>query len=376
MPAIVKKAKRNNKKTAAFRNKYSPIGLDLGSAMIKMIQLHNQRGKLSVAKGFIGRTPEGAFENGEPVKPDLLARKIRAVINNKGWHGRNINLSLNPRTFSFRTVRLPLMDSSALSKAMYWEAMQSFPQNEEEIIFDYCLLNRCSENKDKARDYILAATSKSTAESYTSILDLAGLKCQALEVEPLSLFRSFNALHCGQLSPSKQNPAIISSRSKPAVLIYIGFNNSTVLITGKDELLFYRSIKLGTSNFIHILQEKYNCSTRDAEKFLFCSTTTAAQKLLVPTCKQLAKKIEQTLNTWLDQDGQAEPVPQQLHFCGGGAFIPGLRALIEKHLQIKQSLYNPLLNICQTDRENSNHQNREDIFFPVAHGLTLRGWVF
>lgn len=374
MPAIVEKENRNNKKAAAYRSKYSPIGLDLGSSMIKMIQLHSQRGKLSVTKGFIGRTPEETFENGEPANPELLARKIRAVINDKGWQGSNINLSLSPLAFYFRTVRLPMMDNGALNKAMYWEAMQSFPQTEEEIVFDYCLLNRCSENEDKARDYILAATRKSTAESYTSILDLAGLKCSALEVEPLSLFRSFNAANSGQLPHSERTPAIIPSRSKPAVLIYIGFYNSTVLVTGKDELFFYRSIKLGTYNFIRLLQDKHMCSARDAEKLLFSSTTTAAKKVLIPTCRQLALKIEQTLNTWLDQYGQSEPVLQQLYFCGGGAFIPGLRALIEKHLQIKQFLYNPLINISRTARENINVQNREDVFFPVAHGLALRGW--
>lgn len=375
MPAIVEKAIRKKKKSAALRNKYSSIGLDLGSAMIKMIQLHNHKGKLSVNKSFIGRTPEGAFEAGVPANPDLLARKIRTVINTKGWHDIHVNLSLSPQAFSFRTVSLPLMGSRALNKAMYWEALQSLPQaDEEEIVFDYCLQNRFSANDNNERAYILAVTSKNTAEKYTAILDLAGLKCSALEVEPLSLFRSFNTANSRQNNLNETDPAIISSRSKPAALIFIGYYNSAVLVTGEDELLFYRSIKLGTYDFIRILQDMHMCSAGDAEKHLFNSTTAADKIMLIPVCKQLAMKIEQTLNTWLDQYGETEPVLQQLHFSGGGAFIPGLRVLIEKHLQVKQFLYNPLININLTGRKNGSAHNREDIFFPLAHGLALRGW--
>lgn len=376
MPSILEKVKSNNKKTAAFRKKFSPIGLDLGSQMLKMIQFHNQRGKLTVTKGFIGRTPEGAFENGEPVNPDLLARKIRAVIDEKGWHGRSLNISLNPQAFYYRTVRLPLMDYNSLNKAMYWEALQNFPLNEKEVIFDYCPLNRWPGDENGTREYFLAATRKKTADSYTAILDKAGLKCTALEIEPLSLFRSFNTVQLNHPGCSDHRYSNSSSANRFNVLIHIGFCNTAVLISSKNELLFYRSVKTGTGNYIRTLQDMKKCSARNAEKLLF-SNQKEIGNLVLPSCEQLAQKIEQTINSWLDQFNRFEPALEQIHFCGGGAFIPGLTPLIERHLQVKQILYNPLSGII-TDRANNSgnnkYQQHKNIFFPVAHGLTLRGW--
>lgn len=372
MAVIVEK---NKKKAALLRSKYSPIGLDLGSAMIKMIQLHNQRGKLSVTKGYIGRTPEGAFENGDPVNPALLARKIRAVIDKGGWHGRNFNISLNPQAFYYRTVSLPQMNNPSLRKAIYWEALQNFPLNEEEILFDYCPLNKWPGNKDNSREYIVAATSKTTAESYTGVLDQVGLKCTALEIEPLSLFRSFNTEQ-PRLPVSNGNMHEDNKISnKFNVLIHIGFCSTAVLISAKKELLFYRSIKTGTDTYIGALQEIKSYSARDAEKLLF-SDEKKIRSLVLSSSELLAQKIEQTINSWLDQFNRFEPALKQIHFSGGGTFIPGLTCVIERHLQVKHRIYHPLTGIeidCAANSDNK-YQIRKDIFFPVAHGLALRGW--
>ncbi|MGM0651709.1 MAG: hypothetical protein ACQES4_02860, partial [Bacillota bacterium] len=127
MSAILDKIKNSSRKTTTRRRKFSPVGLDLGSAMIKMVQLHRQRGIISVSSGFISRTPEGAFNNGELVNPDLPARKIKSVLDQYSWQGNIINISLNPQSFYYRTVRMPRLEKEALRKAMYWEALQNFP---------------------------------------------------------------------------------------------------------------------------------------------------------------------------------------------------------------------------------------------------------
>ncbi len=379
MPAILRKIKQNPKETNPCRGRYSPIGLDLGSAMIKMVQLQRQRGVISLAKGFIGRTPEGAFLNGELTNPDLLAHKISTVLGEQGWQTRYINISLNPHSFYFRTVSLPRMQRSALNKALYWEALQNSPLNEEEIVFDYCLIDSENENADPLQEYILAATKSKTADLYTRITDLAGLNCSALEIEPLSLFRSFKYIQARQIANSDNGALNKLSRNRPGILIHIGFCNTTLLITGTAELLFYRNIKIGVRQFLGNVQKEHNCDEKNAEKFLFSRQASADQNLrkaLLARSEQFAIKVEQALNIWFDQFGQADPVLQNIQFCGGGAFIPGLAATISRHLQLKYDFYYPLDQISDSSKD-SNHgvnQNRGNLFFPVAHGLALRGW--
>lgn len=379
MSAILDKIKNSGRKTTTRRRKFSPVGLDLGSAMIKMVQLHRQRGIISVSNGFISRTPEGAFNNGELVNPDLPARKIKSVLDQYSWQGNIINISLNPQSFYYRTVRMPRLEKEALRKAMYWEALQNFPLNEGEIVFDYCLLDSSTGYDNKPVEYILAAAGSKTAELYTRISDQVGLNCCALEIEPLALFRSFKAAQAGSVCYSPNNTLDKNKRNKPKILIHIGFQNTTLLITGINRLLFYRNIKIGTANFIRAVQEIQECSARDAEKIIFNRQASAGnnlEKVLQDPGKQLSLKIEQGINLWLDHSGQADPGLDNLQFCGGGAFIPGLVKVISGQLQLKHTLYNPLVKIGDDIKNSDNkaYRNREKLFFPVAHGLALRGW--
>lgn len=379
MPAILDKIKNSSRKTTTWRGKFSPVGLDLGSAMIKMVQLKKQRGIISVSNGFISRTPEGAFNNGELINPDLLARKIKAVFDQDSWQGSSINISLNPQAFYYRTVRMPRLEKEALRKAMYWEALQNFPLNEGEVVFDYCLLDTSTGNDNKPMEYILAAAMSKTANLYTRLSDQAGLNCCALEIEPLSLFRSFKSAQAGSVCCGTNNSLDKMQRNKPNILIHIGFHNTTLLITGTNKLFFYRNIKIGTNKFIRAVQENQDCSARNAEKYIFNHQASAGkdlEKALLDPGKQLTLKIEQGINLWLDQFGQADPGLHNLQFCGGGAFIPGLATAIARHLQLRHALYNPLIKIGDdsTNSENKAYRNREKLFFPVAHGLALRGW--
>jgi len=342
---------------------YSPIGLDIGSSMFKLLQLRQHRGSILVSKDYLGRIPDNTFENGLPAKPDLLAEKISDVVKTRGFQGRNVNISLNPQSFYFRTVSLPHLSKAELKKAMFWEAAHSFPIAENQLLIDFCPANNVTGNLQDNREYILAATSISTANTYTGIAEKAGLSCSALEIEPLSLSRSLK--HSLEVQQKSGN--------SPLILIHMGYSSTLVLVIGDSRLLFYRSIKTGAHSFLKALQDIHTCSIREAEKILF-NRKSPVDKKLVTIAQQLAVKIGQSLEIWFDESDHPTKDLQKIYFCGGSAFVPTLAAELESYFRIKGSLYLPLAGASCINHKDTS-LNRRRCFFPVALGLALRGWT-
>jgi len=331
-----------------------------------MIQLKNSRGRLELLSRAIIPTPVAAIEDGKITDPRQLIGALSQLKQKYRWHSNRINLCLGSQAFYIRRVKLPPLSDNETAKAMRWEIERHFPLTAEEAVLDYCPLN--NNPHPSAREYLLAAAPKETADSYADLVESAGFRLQALEILPLSLLRSY-------LNSEKTNHSKTDSKNAPCrVLLDFGFKDSSILITRGSEYQLYRSLKTGIDHFCRTAI-KGGCKDFQAAQRKIYARGTLAEKGLMEVADQLTSKIIQSFNYYTEDSSPSELVLHSLDICGGGAFIPGLATYLEQKTAIRPSLYNPLSSFTGSSLSRQPETFREEAFFPAAHGLALRGWI-
>jgi len=357
---------RSSNQLKGFRSRYSQIGIDIGSARIKMIQLCHKRGRLCLHCKTISPTPAETFSNGLLVNPDGLSKELARLKEKYRWHKNRINLCLGPQAFYLRRVRLPKMKAKEISKAMFWEVEKHFPLPAADAVFDFCPADSFTAEEKQTSDYLLAAVAKDTADKYTAAAAKAGFFSASLDIQPLALFRSLKGSNTGQESRLPEKKAL-------RVILDTGFKHSIILITGGNQYLYYRSIKTGIDHFCRALLQGGETDYRSAYRKLYEKSPLEGKNLL-SAADMFASKIGQSIAYWADQSECPETALYSMEFCGGGAFIPGLASHIEKKLSLKRFLYNPLSPITGSSLNKQPEIYREETLFPAAYGLALRGW--
>ncbi len=355
-----------------YRRRYSPIGIDAGSAQIKMIQFRQNRGRIAVHCKALGPTDPEAYRDGMIVKPGPLIRELKRLKDTHRWHKNRVNLCLGPQAFYLRKVSLPQMTEAETCKAMFWEAENHFPLPASETVFDFCPADSEPLSGSEPRVYLLAATAKETADSFTAAVAAAGFQCVSLEILPLALLRSMQAGLQGRQEEGGTD--LPGGGTLLRVLIDIGHRSSTILIIRGRKYHFYRNLKFGTAHFTEALLQSSGESYPAAHRSLYEKKTLEAKGLL-EAAGHFATKLEQSLSYAFDVPGHTEPALRSLEFCGGGAFIPGLATFVEQKLAVKRRLYNPLSAVSGSTLVGQPEVYREEALYPAAHGLALRGWL-
>ncbi|HOL17294.1 MAG TPA: pilus assembly protein PilM, partial [Bacillota bacterium] len=214
----------------ADRGRFSPIGLDLGSSQIKLMQLQRKNGAFSIYRNASFPSPAGS--NGE------LAETIQRALKENGCRGRRVIVSLHGQAATLRLITLPPLSPAEVCRAMRWEAERQLPLPAEESVYDYAFLDKRTFRGKTVLEFILAAAPRSVAENCTGAVLKAGYFPEAIEVAPLALRR---AVHwCGSYNYHPCNGTVL--------VIHIGRENSDLLVLHRGRHRFYRAINVGINH--------------------------------------------------------------------------------------------------------------------------------
>ncbi len=361
----IKNIRRVGSQKNKFKNRFSPIGIDLGSSMTKAVQFRQDHGKLSVHQMAIAQTPKGLVENGMVNNSDQLAGLLSQMRLDYKWKNNVVNFCLNPQAFYLTKIRMPAMAKNDLKLALQLEAENKFPLSPGEFVYSFCpLYSSTNISSRKENDYILVAAEKKASLNFSRAAAIAGFATSFIDIEPFALMR--------KLLPGKHTD--VGNGHGFSLVLNLGFQSSTVLITDEMCFSYCRSIRFGIVNFMNALSASGSADTSLDSKQLF-SRDTLKLEPVQKAADQMVAKLKQTLNYWQEQDSGQGQFPRSLLICGGGALIPGLPSLIGSSLGIKPALYNPVLPPHAIENLSAKQQNGHKALLATACGLALRGWL-
>lgn len=344
------------------RKRYSPIGIDIGSRSVKLVQFSADYGKLIDA----ARSDMPADSEVQPSPEQLADRTVAALQQareGREFRGKEAVLCLNDRQLFLQNIRVPQGDKATLDRTVQQEAAGRIPFPVAEAEIRYIEAADIRHGDQIMRELILIACHRPVLEHSLELVEKAGFRPVAVDIEPAALLRSYDVQF------RRDEDRLVRS-----MLVHVGNGGTLVVIFQGQDILFVKYIELGGKHFDESVARSLKMSALDAAALrrnngdrrsdrqdpeIARSIHEATRPVVDRLLGELAMCVRYHSVTFRGQ-------PLERLVLGGGEASAQLLEVFQKRLGLKCELSDPL-RLFQT-AVNRGRLGQWD----VAAGLALR----
>lgn len=324
-------------------------GLDIGSQSIKLVQVQHRRSSARVKTFGQIPTPSGRMENGFITDPDVVGQELGKLVDRLKLRGAKVVSALAGQQVYTRLLTLPAMKLDDMRHAALYQATSFLPISIEDVTTDIYPVRYFDDGEGQKCEVFFVAARKAQAENLVETCQVAGLKLDRLEIEPLAL----HTLYHSQLSGSQVKG-----------VLNIGSTRSYLAIFQRDTLVFVRSIGFGCAAFYQYMQdsgagnvglEKLNCLESGVEGLM----------------REIVSELGRSLEYFRLQSNHEEL--SQIILCGGGARLGGIEEFLSREVGVPVQIGDFSSQVQLADTISAKEKKELIYEYPVALGLAMRG---
>ena len=341
------------------------VGIDISDRSVKYI-------KFAIGKELAFETygeaeiPKGAIVGGEIKREDEVVRVLTelAVREEKYLRGAGVVASLPEEKSFLRSVPLEKVKPDDAGNAIRWEIEAQIPLPLADLAFDYEIVAA----REDHLDVLLTAFPRTLVESYARVLDRAGLRPVALELESQAMVRA--------IAPRL-------GRSPASIIIDMGRTRTSFIIVSGGDIVFTTTIAVGgellEENITKFLGVDHAEAARIKKEIGFAKYGYEGKVFaaLIPALDALADELTRTMQSYQHHlahihGGTADIT--EIILSGGDANLFGLDTYLASATRIPVALADPFAAIRWVlgDAIPPIPRN-EALAFSAAIGLALRG---
>lgn len=299
-----------------FEHDSRVIGLDVGSASVKLVQLRFEKERaLLETYGEVAAAPyqEAAVGKAVSLGEDRLGEMIRDVWQEAGAKSRTVIAGIPLRNSFITFINLPQMTEKELARAIPFEARKYIPLPLSEVEIDWWPVSQLTNKEEEGLEsltVLLAAVQKETISAYQRIMKKAGLSLAGFEIEIFSVAR-----------------VAASAFRSSFIVVDIGASNTKTAIIDRGALRMTRAIDKGSQALTLALSHALGVDFERAESM---KRELGIQKR--PETEQIREALIPLIDAIFDEirrfQGEYERTYQRtidkVVLAGGGALLPGL----------------------------------------------------
>lgn len=217
----------------SFRPPTPPIGLELGAASLKLMQLTESHGRVKVSA--VVRVPLPDDAKGDPDRRVAFAREqLRLALKRGVFAGNRVVAAVPKELLHYKTHRLPPMAPEEVAAAARIDAQDLFRFPLDAAAVQSIDVGEIQlDGSESKREVILIAAGKEFIDQFTLALDAAGAEIVSLDVDPCALWRAAGRVPL---------PVDGNGVAYPRVLLDVGATQSRVIIGLGDDIRFARTL--------------------------------------------------------------------------------------------------------------------------------------
>ncbi len=231
------------------------MGIDIGSDATKMVELRLGRNGVELAGGpVVFRTPPHTVQGGVVVEPQAVGAAIKEHL--AAFGTRKCICSVGGQSsLVVRISEMPQMSASDLKEAIQWELERQTTFPPDQIIYDYCVIERPDTPADAPNmEVLLAAAHEDLVNAHVETLHAAGLQPVAIDIEPLCLSRAVVEIYGEQYID--QTVAVLN----------VGNTLTDIAIMRRGLLSFVRSIPTAGEGIARAISQAFVVDADEAER--------------------------------------------------------------------------------------------------------------
>jgi type IV pilus assembly protein PilM len=318
-----------------------PIGLDIGSSAIKVVQLVAGRQGIILSKAGSVPTPPEAVKGGVVVDHLAVAQAIRSLLSALQIEATAAVGGVAGPTVVVRQVQLPSMSERQLRKSISWEARNyiSFP------VEDSVLECQVVDGTGSQMDVMLVAAPRDMVDSQVETIELAGLEPVAVEIQPFAVMRSL----CGGNGKS-DGPETVA-------LMGIGAAYTDITIVKDGGFVLSRIIPIASNGFTETIRSALDTDMEQAnqlkETAMKVVVSEEERATLDPAAQQASRAVEPLLDELVREVRRSlayhdfqQKLPEsaaavgvnRIILSGGGAKLDNISTYLQAQLGIPVTL--------------------------------------
>jgi type IV pilus assembly protein PilM len=230
------------------------VGLDIGSSVVKAVQLKKvgrslELEKFGLAEIYPGIDKKAAGVNRREAKIDA----IRQAMADAGISAKFSSSAVSGESIIVRYIQLPEMPENELKGAIRWEAEDYIPFRLEEVNLDSMILGRTDIGGSPKIDVLLVAAKKDLVGEHMDLLRGADLQPIIVDVDSFAFLNCFEANY-------------MPAANEVIALLNIGAEITSINIYIGGVSRFSRDIGIAGDTITAGIQQRLNCTFQRAEE--------------------------------------------------------------------------------------------------------------
>jgi len=349
---------------ALFGKKKGLVGVDIGSAAIKVVEL-KQGGKGGAEYQLVNigvePLPPEAIVDGAIMDSGAVIDAIQRVFGAQKVKTSDVATSVSGNAVIVKKISLPQMTPEELQESIHWEAEQYIPFDIQDVAIDYEVIEGGGSGGNM--DVLLVAVKKDKISDYTSAITQAGKTPQVVDVDVFAL------QNCYEINYGVDPGRVIA-------LLNVGASIMNINIVKGGSSIFNRDIAVGGNQYTDAVQKELNLSFDQAEALKRGGRVegVAADNLhpiLQAVSENIALEIQKTFDFF--KATSSEDRIDGIFLSGGSAKVHGLRELLAERFEAGVDLLNPFNSITYNPRDfDPDFINEIAPQAAIAVGLAIR----
>lgn len=367
-----------------FNKNLSYLGVDIGSAGVKVVELKNEGGRPRLITYGFAQEPVDIIHNSSGQMQSKVAGLLNRILSQSKTTTKKVIAALPSFSVFSSIISLPPMKQKEMAQAVYWQAKKFVPLALEEMTLDWKLLEtdvapinhenthstssgqaktQKHENAEKSptspkKDLkvLIAAAPKKLVMRYVNIFKQVDLELISLETENFALERS-----------------LVGGDKTPVMIVDIGTISSDITVVENGIPLLSRSVDSGGRAITQTIMQSMQVDEKRAEQFKrdigFSSTNGNLPQIIEKSITPIINEIKYCFDLYASQ--QSRQGIEKIVLTGGSAFLPNITEYLSKLLNIKVFIGDPWARVIYPVELKSVLDGLAPRF-AVAVGLAMR----
>jgi len=336
--------------------KRSPIGLDIGSSYLKIVQLNDTKGGYELELFDILPLPPELIVDGSIIDSLRLVDSLKELLLRSKLKTKDAVISIaGHSSVIIKRVTLPEMSEEELSESIKFEAEQYIPFDIDEVNLDFQILGPKEEPGNM--DVILVAVKKDIINEYISVVKEAGFNPLIVDVNSFALENIYEINY--EIEPDK-NVAIVN----------IGASTINMNVLKGGISVFTRDSAVGSNLHTEALQREFNLTYDTAERLkqgepIENVSPEDTLSVIEGASEEIIGEVTRSFEYF------AEDINEVI-LSGGCAFVKDFPKLLADKVGIEVKVIEPFKNIRIPKRFDVTYLEETGPIAAVAAGLALR----
>ncbi len=341
------------------RRRAGPIGVDIGSRAVKLLQLERDRSDVRAA----ARWDLSVADSSTPEEHDQAV--VDALIqarHGRDFRGREAVFSIGGRELFVQNIRVAQAAGDELQKIVHFEAAGRLPFKRDEAEIRYLEAADVRQGETIRREVILLACQRVVVQRILRIAHQAGLVPAAIDVEPTALLRSY----------AKQFRRDEDQQARMLV-VNIGASNTSVVVARGSDAMFVKYVDVGGRHMDEAVSQHLKLAPADAASLRRHNgdrradqrdpeVTRSVAEALRGVLEQLATELSMCIR-YYSVTFRGQPLSRIV--LGGGEATSHLVEWLAARLELPCELGNPLRSFSHVPSGRTSQ-------WDVAAGLALK----